>query len=89
MELPDGTFETVYDVTDAAASDGHSLDYDWTEVVLFGESSDHDTVAEPLGRGVKVDRSLYSVVYFSAFRLVLTKCRCAHRCLDDQGRWKR
>ena len=66
-ELPDGTYETVYDVTEAAVSDGHSIDYDWTEVVLLGETPDHDTVAEPLGKGKPVDRSYIATSIFRRF----------------------
>lgn len=58
MELPDGSYETVYEATEAAKFDGHNVNYDWTEVVLYGENEGHDTVAEPLGIGKKVDRSL-------------------------------
>lgn len=66
-ELPDGTFDTVYEVTDAAIKDGHSTEYDWTEVVLLGETPDHDTVAEPLGKGKKVDRSYIASTIFRRF----------------------
>lgn len=66
-ELPDGTFETVYDVTDATISDGREVNYDWTEVVLFGESDDHDTVAEPMGKGRSVDRSFVPSAIFRRF----------------------
>lgn len=67
VELPDGTFDTVYDVTDAAVNDGHTLEYDWTEVVLLGETPEHDTVAEPLGLGRKVDRSYIASTIFRRF----------------------
>lgn len=66
-ELPDGRFETVYEVTDAAIIEGHSVEYDWTEVVLLGETSDHDTVVEPLGKGVAVDRSYITSTIFKRF----------------------
>ncbi len=67
VQLPDGCYDTVYDVTKAAEQDGHDLSYDWTEVVLFGESEDHDTVAEPLGKGTKVDRSFIATSIFRRF----------------------
>ncbi len=67
VQLPDGTFETVCDVTEAAIKDGHSSEYDWTEVVLLGESPDHDTVAEPLGKGRVVDRSYIATTIFKRF----------------------
>jgi hypothetical protein len=66
-ELPDGTSDTVYDVTEAAVADGRQTHYDWTEVILYGESDDHDTVAEPLGKGRSVDRSFVPSVIFRRF----------------------
>jgi hypothetical protein len=44
---PDGAPADVLDVTDLAASEGHALTFDWTEVVLLGQRSDQDTVASP------------------------------------------
>jgi len=67
VELPDGSTSTVYDVTQAAESDGRDTSYDWTEVVLFGESEDHDTVAEPLGKGNVVERSYIASQIFRRF----------------------
>jgi hypothetical protein len=66
-ELPDGTSDTVYDVTEAAIADGRQTQYDWTEVILYGESDDHDTVAEPLGKGLTVDRSFVPSAIFRRF----------------------
>lgn len=65
--LPDGTQETIYDVTETVRREGKDLDYDWTEVVLFGESDDHNTVSEPLGRGKRVDRSFVTTNIFRRF----------------------
>ncbi|MER9055332.1 MULTISPECIES: hypothetical protein [unclassified Mesorhizobium] len=65
--LPDGSYDTVYDVTAAAVAEGRQTQYDWTEVILFGESEDHDTVAEPLGRGKSVDRSYVPSTIFRRF----------------------
>ncbi|MBZ9860008.1 hypothetical protein [Mesorhizobium sp. CA12] len=65
--LPDGSSDTVYDVTDAVLAEGKPTDLDWTEVVLFGESDDHDTVAEPLGKGKFVDRSFVPSAIFRRF----------------------
>lgn len=66
-ELPDHSYATVYDVTAAALEEGKSLEYDWTEVVLFGETDDHDTVAEPMGKGKTVDRSFIPTSIFRRF----------------------
>ena len=67
VQLPDGSIDTVYDVTEAAIAEGKSVEFDWTEVVLFGESDDHDTVAEPLGKGKQVDRSYVASAIFRRF----------------------
>ena len=67
VELPDGSYDTVYDVTIPARAEGKSTDFDWTEVVLFGESDDHDTVAEPMGKGKSVDRSFVPSAIFRRF----------------------
>ena len=67
VQLPDGSFETIYDVTAAAIGEGRVVDHDWTEVVLFGESLQHDTVAEPIGVGKEVDRSFIATSIFRRF----------------------
>lgn len=66
-ELPDGAQDTVYDVTQTVQQEGQRVDCDWTEVVLFGESDDHNTVVEPLGKGKKVDRSYIPTTIFRRF----------------------
>lgn len=65
--MADGSTETIYDVTAAAMKDGRSVEYDWTEVVLLGESPEHDTVAEPIGVGQEVDRSFIATSVFRRF----------------------
>jgi hypothetical protein len=67
VRFEDGSEHTVYDVTSAAVSDGQHLSFDWTEVVLMGQGDEHDTVAEPIGRGVKVDRSYVTSQIFIRF----------------------
>ncbi len=66
-ELSDGSSGTVYDVTTVASEEGKPTEYDWTEVVLFGETDDHDTVAEPMGKGKAVDRSFIPSTIFRRF----------------------
>lgn len=66
-QLSDGSYDTVYDVTEVVRAEGRPIDFDWTEVVLFGESDDHDTVAEPLGKGKSVDRSFVPSAIFRRF----------------------
>ena len=67
VELPDGSSDTVYDVTDVAREAGQDTAFDWTEVVLLGQSEDHDTVAEPLGKGKSLDRSFIPSAIFRRF----------------------
>jgi hypothetical protein len=67
VQLADGSSETIYDVTSTAAAEGKQVDQDWTEVVLFGETPAHDTVAEPIGVGVAVDRSFIATSIFRRF----------------------
>ena len=47
-DFPDGRSETVIDVTSVAQKEGRSTAYDWTEVMLLGNSDDQDTAATPL-----------------------------------------
>ncbi|WP_066827636.1 hypothetical protein [Sphingomonas mali] len=65
--LADGQSETIYDVTSAVTANGTPTDFDWTEVVLFGENASHDTVAEPIGIGMPVDRSFIATSIFRRF----------------------
>lgn len=67
VELPDGSFDTVYDVTEVVREAGQDTAFDWTEVVLLGQSEDHDTVAEPLGKGKSLDRSFIPSAIFRRF----------------------
>lgn len=66
-ELPDGGQDVVYDITEAARRDGHRVDHDWTEVVLFGQSPRHDTVSRPIGEAIEVDRSFIATSIFRRF----------------------
>lgn len=65
--LADGVSQTVFDVTDIVTDEGMDTSYDWTEVVLYGECEDHDTVHEPIGRGKRVDRSHIPTDIFRRF----------------------
>lgn len=62
--LPDGSFETVFDVTSIVE---HPVSTDWTEVVLLGAGDDHDTVSFPLGPHKAVDRSYIPSAIFRRF----------------------
>jgi len=67
VQFDDGQSDTVIDVTEHVTQLGGDTSTDWTEVVLFGESDDHDTVAEPLGKGKSVDRSFIPSAIFRRF----------------------
>lgn len=66
-ELPDGTSDPIIDVTSAIQSLGIKTDFDWTEVVLMGESTSHDTVEFPIGKGKAVERSFVPTAIFKRF----------------------
>ncbi|CDZ35612.1 Hypothetical protein NGAL_HAMBI1145_29320 [Neorhizobium galegae bv. officinalis] len=61
-----GRDESVFDVSYSLR---HKVDLssDWTEVVLMGEDDEHDTIAEPIGRGIRVDRSYVPTQIFRRF----------------------
>jgi hypothetical protein len=65
-----GEYVEVYDVTELAARDGRSLDEDWTEVVLFGNSPDQDTVNDPYNGDPEQERQwLATYLYHRFYRL--------------------
>lgn len=66
-QLPDDTSDTIFDVTEVIKKEGQDVSFDWTEVVLYGESRDHDTVIEPLGKGKELDRSYIPTAIFRRF----------------------
>jgi len=51
-DLPNGATDTVIDVTAAALKEGRSVDFDWTEVMLLGNSEGQDTAAQPFAKQV-------------------------------------
>ena len=60
----------VIEVTELAEKDGRSLDEDWTEVVLLGNSSDQDTVNDPYnGDPVQERQWLATYLYHRFYRL--------------------
>ncbi|MBY3464980.1 hypothetical protein HFN80_13335 [Rhizobium laguerreae] len=62
----EGRQESVFDVSYTLR---HIVDLssDWTEVVLMGEDDEHDTVSEPIGKGIRVDRSYVTTQIFRRF----------------------
>jgi hypothetical protein len=67
VTFSDGSQTLFCDVTAIIQQADISTDSDWTEVVLLGQSPDHDTVEEPIGKGVEVDRSFIATSIFRRF----------------------
>ncbi|MDJ0921030.1 MAG: hypothetical protein QNI84_07870 [Henriciella sp.] len=67
VDLGEGVSDTVIDVTEAVKAKGKPTDFDWTEVVLLGESESHNTVDEPLGVGKNTERSYIPSTIFKRF----------------------
>ncbi|QIP03788.1 ATP-binding protein [Bradyrhizobium symbiodeficiens] len=71
-ELPEtGTIEEVVDVTEACKSEGgYDLAQDWTEVVLFGNRTDQDTVRDPYDGNPAVQKQwIADTLYHRFYRL--------------------
>jgi hypothetical protein len=62
----DSYFE-VLDVTDIAEQDGRSLGEDWTEVVLFGNEPEQDTVRDPYNGDPKQDGQWLATYLYHRF----------------------
>ena len=65
VQLDDQSVHTVIDVTESVEND---LSYDWTEVVLLGQSEDHNTVTEPLLQGDVTERSFIPSEIYRRFQ---------------------
>lgn len=64
----DDSFEEVVDVTEPVREEGeYRLDEDWTEVVLFGNRSDQDTVADPYDGDPLQDRQWITTYLYHRF----------------------
>ncbi|MXN63282.1 hypothetical protein GR183_00060 [Stappia sp. GBMRC 2046] len=65
------SFEEVIDVTDRVREEAeYRLDEDWTEVVLFGNRADQDTVADPYNGDPTQDRQwITTYLYHRLYRL--------------------
>ena len=57
----------VREHTESHTTPDHPREHDWTEVVLLGESAEHDTVSFPLGPDVKTTRSHVPTEIFRRF----------------------
>ncbi len=69
--LPDtGEYLDVVEVTDIAIDSGRSVEREWTEVVLFGNEADQDTVTDPYNGDPEVDvQWLATYLYHRFYRL--------------------
>lgn len=66
----EGGLEEVFDVTDVVAADGADLSFDWTEVVLFGNSAKQNTVRDPYdGNPTTPGQWLADYLYYRFYRL--------------------
>lgn len=65
-----GELEEVFDVTEATLAEGDDLSRDWTEVVLFGNHADQDTVRDPYdGNPAQNGQWLADYLYHRFYRL--------------------
>ncbi|KAK0342463.1 hypothetical protein LTR94_022196 [Friedmanniomyces endolithicus] len=70
IELADGTTQEVLDVTEDAVLTGRNAQSDWTEVTLFGNRPDQDTVRDPYDGDPPVDiQWLASYLYHRFYRV--------------------
>lgn len=70
IELADGTTQEVLDVTDDAIANNRDCGSDWTEVTLFGNRPEQDTVRDPYDGDPLVDiQWLASYLYHRFYRV--------------------
>lgn len=68
-ELPNGSTDTVIDVTAAATKEGKKVDLDWTEVMLLGNSEEQDTAARPFANTPTEKAYVATALYRRFYRL--------------------
>ncbi|MGH9340302.1 MAG: hypothetical protein ACRD1R_12135 [Acidobacteriota bacterium] len=68
-ELPDGVVDTIIDVTASVIGEGKSIDSEWTEVMLLGNSAEQDTVARPFVAILTDKAHLATSLYRRFYRL--------------------
>jgi hypothetical protein len=64
-----GKRDTVIDVTAAAIKDGRDVSYEWTEVMLLGNSDDQDTTQKLFAIGVMEKAYIANTLYRRFYRL--------------------
>ncbi|MBB5693053.1 ATP-binding protein [Muricoccus pecuniae] len=67
IDASTGQPAVVVEVTTEAQADGRSIETDWTEVVLFGNRHDQDTVADPYDRNPSMLRNWLATAIYSKF----------------------
>lgn len=66
----EGELEEVFDVTDVVRQEGVDLSVDWTEVVLFGNRLEQNTVRDPYdGDPIQNGQWLADYLYYRFYRL--------------------
>jgi len=69
-EIQGGAKDTVIDVTDVVMREGiHSVDCDWTEVMLLGNSPDQDTASRPFASVSTEKTHVANALYRRFYRL--------------------
>jgi hypothetical protein len=66
-DLGGGKTDTVIDVTAVAQKEGRETSYDWTEVMLLGNSEGQDTAAKPLASVPTTEKSFIATTLYRRF----------------------
>jgi hypothetical protein len=66
-KCPDGTLSEVVDITDVALREGYDNTLEWTEVVLFGNSQQQNTVYDPYDGNPKCDSQWLATYLYHRF----------------------
>jgi len=70
-----GKKDTVIDVTAAAIKDGRDVSYEWTEVMLLGNSDNQDTTQKLFAIGSDSEKAyIANTLYRRFYRLSLRSC---------------
>ncbi len=87
-ELPNGAYDTVIDVTAAAIKEGRKVDFEWTEVMLLGNSAGQDTAARPFANSEKEKAYVATTLYRRFYRLpegVKVRLDAVYQRFDSRG----
>jgi hypothetical protein len=68
-QLRSGASDTVIDVTQAVTNEGRRVDFDWTDVMLVGNSQDQDTAARPFANNMTEKAHVATALYRRFYRL--------------------